>query len=572
MKNIEIWEKVKNDLKKEIDNDNFYNEFISKTYVENIIDNTIILKTPNEFSKKILINNYKQKIVEFFYNYSLLKYNIEILSFDEKFENNTKRNIYDSNLNPKLNFSNFIVGKFNKKAYNACKILIDDETISNILFIHGTPGVGKTHLINALGLEFQNNFKKVLIINGEDFVRKIYKIISQNIEEIEDFKDSFNYLDVLIVDDIQFFSKKEKINEIFFSIFNNLINNNKIVIITSDKKPNQLLLDNRMISRFNSGLNVEISKPDVDSVFEIIKDKIEKENFNIPFTNNAIKYIANRFNSDIRIIEGLIKKIKFYLLTSELDTNIVNENKISEIIENEVLNEYSSNEIKINPEIIIENIYWTFDIYTNIIRIVYQLFDTNLIENKFEILKEAISNNRSLYPAVHYVQLLISALNKEDGGIRQDYVTKENIEILKNTVLDNIYSWKDNDIHCQYNKTIPFEGSLIRHQRATSIFYFWFQYGNRSLLEEYVNKMTENTEGLLTFLKAMRHKVKSSSEYEYNEYFEISSKTLANYFNLDNLMIRLNQIDKDSLLLEEQDLITMVLNSITQFKTETKEN
>lgn len=219
-----------------------------------------------------------------------------------------------------------------------------------------------------------------------------------------------------------------------------------------------------------------------------------------------------------------------------------------------------------------DNGFLTFDIYTNIIRIVYQLLDNNLIENKFEILKEAISNNRSLYPAVDYVQLLISALNKEDGGVRQDYVTKENIEILKKNVLADIYSWKDNDIHGQYNKTIPFGGRLIRHRCVTSILYFWFYYGDRSLLEEYVNKMTEKTEDLLTFLNALRHKVKSSSGYEYNEYFEISGETLANFLNLDNLMIKLNQIDKDSLPTEEQGLITMVLNSIIQFKAEKQEN
>ena len=215
-----------------------------------------------------------------------------------------------------------------------------------------------------------------------------------------------------------------------------------------------------------------------------------------------------------------------------------------------------------------DNGFWTFDIYTNIIRIVYQLLDINLIENKFEVLKEAIYNPRSLYPSVDYIQLLISALNKEDGGVRQDYVIKDNINILVEMVLREIYTWKNNDIEGKYNKTIPFDGSLIRHRRATAILYFWFHNGDRSLLEEYVSKMTENAEGLLTFLKAMRYKVKSSSGYGYKEYFEISGETLANFFNLDSLIIRLDNLDKTSLSTEEKELITMSLDAISQFNAE----
>lgn len=217
--------------------------------------------------------------------------------------------------------------------------------------------------------------------------------------------------------------------------------------------------------------------------------------------------------------------------------------------------------------------FWSIDIYIHILRIIYQLLNNNLIENKFEVLKEAISNNRSLYPAINYVQTLISSLDKKDGGIEQDYVTQENIEILKKIITKNINKWKNNDLKNKDDILKPFNGHLIKHIKSNAILSYWYHNGNKTTLKAYVNKMTADIEGLLMFLSALKHKVRSSSGYGYNEYYQIYGEVLAYYFDLDKLMARVNELDKTKLSNNEQELVTMVFDAITKFKEEkNKEN
>ncbi len=358
--NIEdIWDDVRRELRSEFQNEKFYEDFVRKTELFRNIDNVIILKTVNQFTKKILINNYKQLIIQLFEKHTGKRYDIQIVTEEDNAEEITIS--FESNLNPDLNFENYVVGEFNKHLYKAGKMMIDDPKENNLLFIYGSTGTGKTHLINSIGIELEKRGRKVRFMNGEDFVRKIYRILLEESIRIEEFKDSFKEVDLLIVDDVQFFSNKEKINEIFFSIFNNLLNSGKSIIISSDKIPNELKIDRRMISRFNSGLTLMVRKPDVETIKEIIKRKIGEDHYENIFTSQSIEYIANRFNSDIRVLEGILKRIKFSLCMME-DNGLVNQDKVKEILENEINKEYSSSSFKVNPDIIIQTVCSSYGI------------------------------------------------------------------------------------------------------------------------------------------------------------------------------------------------------------------
>ncbi len=355
----DIWENVMKELKGEFQNDKFYEDFVKKTVVFRNIDNIIILKTVNQFTKKILANNYKQLIIQLFQKHTGKRFDIQFVTEEDEIE---EINISsESNLNPDLTFDNYVVGEFNKNLYTAGQIMIKDPKGNNLLFIYGNTGTGKTHLINSIGIEIEKKGFNVRFMNGEDFVRKIYKILLEDSMKIEEFKDSFKDVDLLIVDDVQFFSNKEKINEIFFSIFNKLLNSKKSIILSSDKIPNELNIDGRMISRFNSGLTLMVKKPDVETVKEIIKRKIGEDHYENIFTSQSIEYIANRFNSDIRVLEGILKRIKFSLCMMD-DTKLVNQEKIKEILENEIDQEYSSSNFKVSPNIIIQTICSSYGI------------------------------------------------------------------------------------------------------------------------------------------------------------------------------------------------------------------
>ncbi len=356
----DIWENVKKELRIEVQNNKFFDEYINQTTVFKNVDNVIVLKTINNFTKKVLTNNYKQFIIQSFQKFTQKRFDIQFITEDDKYEvicDVSK----ESNLNPDLSFSNYVVGEFNKNLYAAGQMIINDSTWNNLLFIYGGTGTGKTHLINSIGIEIEKKGRKVRFMNGEDFVRKIYRILLEDPIKIEDFKDSFSDVDLLIVDDVQFFSNKEKINEIFFSIFNNLLNNRKSIILSSDKIPNELNLDERMISRFNSGLTLMVKKPDVETIKEIIKRKIEEDHYENVFTSQSIEYIANRFNSDIRVLEGILKRIKFNLCMMQ-DNRLVNQEKVREILESEINKEYSSSDFKISPDIIIQTVCSSYGI------------------------------------------------------------------------------------------------------------------------------------------------------------------------------------------------------------------
>ncbi|MBD5142803.1 MAG: chromosomal replication initiator protein DnaA [Oscillospiraceae bacterium] len=207
-------------------------------------------------------------------------------------------------------FDTFIVGRSNEFAFAACKAVASDTAASyNPLFIYGASGLGKTHLVTAIKHEVMkaNPDRKAIYVTGETFGNELIKSIDKRDTTV--FHDKYRQADVLIVDDIQFFSGKERMQEEFFHTFNKLHSEGKQIVITSDKPPRELkTLEERIRSRFECGLIADISVPDFETRYAIIRRKAELLDLKIP--NEVVEFISTRLKTNIRQLEGAVKKLK----------------------------------------------------------------------------------------------------------------------------------------------------------------------------------------------------------------------------------------------------------------------
>lgn len=232
---------------------------------------------------------------------------------DEPINNHFIKTKIDSN----YTFGNFVIGKSNVQAQVAALTCANNlGFIYNPLFIYGNSGLGKTHLLNAVGNFVKANFpnRKIGLISGLDFVEGVFS--SSKDHTLDEFKKSFRELDLLLVDDIQFIAGKEKTHEVFFTIFNDLVNNRKQICVTADRTPSEIKgLEDRIISRFNQGLTVNIEAPEYETSINILKMKISN-NSSISQTidDEVLSYIASNFSKDVRTLEGAINRLLFYAI------------------------------------------------------------------------------------------------------------------------------------------------------------------------------------------------------------------------------------------------------------------
>ena len=215
----------------------------------------------------------------------------------------------ETNLNPRYTFDNFVVGSFNELAHAAALAVADSPGLTyNPLFVYGGTGLGKTHLIQAVGNKISDELrkKKVKYISSEKFVSGIVSAIRTN--SMEAFKASLAPIDVLILDDIQFIAGKNKSQEEFFHVFNSLYEKNKQIILSSDRPPNAIAeLEERLRSRFEGGMIADVSLPDYETRLVILKTKLQEKNTSIP--DEILDYIAANVKKNIRELEGALNKI-----------------------------------------------------------------------------------------------------------------------------------------------------------------------------------------------------------------------------------------------------------------------
>ena len=212
-------------------------------------------------------------------------------------------------LNEKYTFDNFVVGKSNQVVYSACVNVAKNPGLNfNPLYIYGGVGLGKTHLLNAIGNYIRKNNKelKLLYVTCEQFMNDFTKSIRE--KTIEAFRKKYRDIDVLMVDDIQFIANKTGTQEEFFNTFNDLYQNNKQIILASDKHPkNMETLEDRLKSRFSGGLTQDIQKPDFETRLAILQKKVELKNYNID--NDVLLYLAEKIDSNIRELEGSLNRV-----------------------------------------------------------------------------------------------------------------------------------------------------------------------------------------------------------------------------------------------------------------------
>ncbi|MFA6533892.1 MAG: chromosomal replication initiator protein DnaA [Patescibacteria group bacterium] len=231
-------------------------------------------------------------------------------------------------LNPRYIFKNFVVGKNNELAHAAAQAIAKNPGRTyNPFFIYGGVGLGKTHLMQAIGHKILELFphKKILYVNSEKFTNDFIKSIHEN--TVDDFRRVYRFPDVLLVDDVQFFAGKEGTQEEFFHTFNDLHQENKQIIVTSDRPPKAISsLEERLTSRFEWGLIADIGAPDFEMRIAILESKcIERS---IQMDNEVLHYIANNFSSNIRELEGALNKILALIEVNKMEPTLENAKKI----------------------------------------------------------------------------------------------------------------------------------------------------------------------------------------------------------------------------------------------------
>ncbi|HBV68554.1 MAG TPA: chromosomal replication initiator protein DnaA [Clostridiales bacterium] len=348
----ELWNEVL-EIVKEDTNQVSFNTWFKPLNIVAYKDNTIYLETADEFLK----NTLKKRHYNFLKNAFtyVLKKDTELIftipgeNIDkEEIRKNTSVNSTDEDnalsngrkLNPKYRFDNFIIGNSNRFAHAASLAVAEaPATAYNPLFLYGGVGLGKTHLMHAIGHYILDNNPDayVLYVTSEKFTNDLINSIKDGSNE--EFRNTYRKADVLLVDDIQFIAGKESTQEEFFHTFNALHEANKQIIVSSDNPPSEIpTLEDRLRSRFEWGLIADIQPPDYETRIAILRKKAEAENYNVP--DDVISYIAQNIQSNIRKLEGALIRIYAY-------ASLTNKKEVSLELAQEALKHLISNNKKI---------------------------------------------------------------------------------------------------------------------------------------------------------------------------------------------------------------------------------
>lgn len=290
-------------------------------------DNRIIIEVNNAVAQDYWEKNISQKVVEVaFEHYStditpVIKLESEVLEKPTPSGEPEVTNQTPVNLNSKYTFETFVTGSGNQMAHAAALVVSEEPgVLYNPLFIYGGVGLGKTHLMQAIGHQLlkKNPNANVKYVTSETFANDFISSIQNKTQK--EFRNTYRTVDLLLVDDIQFFADKEGTQEEFFHTFNELFNNKKQIVLTSDRLPNDIpKLEERLVSRFKWGLSVDITAPDLETRIAILRNKADYENLEIP--NDTLSYIAGQIDSNVRELEGALVRVQAYSAMNKSDIN-----------------------------------------------------------------------------------------------------------------------------------------------------------------------------------------------------------------------------------------------------------
>lgn len=424
---MQVFSLVKECCRQEI-NEIAYNCWIKPLEPYRMDDDTAILLVKESYAKKIIEKNYVPRLKDVFSRVFGFDVDVKIICEEDitpdldllrDIKNNSENSQSDTSLekyltrpenmeelkktyekaNYEFTFDTFIVGSSNEFAYAACKAVaqVQKNKVYNPLFIYGPSGLGKTHLLMAISHEISQNSPntKIVYVSSETFTNEFITAIEK--KTTADFKEKYRNADILLVDDIQFLSGKERVQEEFFYTFNELYTIGKQIILTSDRPPKDIkTLDDRLRNRFEWGLMVDISPPDFETRVAIIRRKAELLNIEIP--DDVTEYIALRLKFNIRQLEGAVKKIKAYKLFTNSQPSVA----MAQNVIRDILND--NRPAPVTVERIIDEVAKTYSVSADDIR------------SKKRAAPISAARQAAIYCVREITQMSLEAIGKEFSG------------------------------------------------------------------------------------------------------------------------------------------------------------
>lgn len=334
-----LWDTVLAEIEVSVSKANFTTWF-KNTYAVKEEDGVFFVGVPNDFIKEWLTSKFNREVLKSIRNHWDHIRMVEFITAKKPIKQVSTQQqlkpidiqpipelpldhmvIKKNNLNPKYTFETFIIGSFNEVAYSAAQAVIKKPGSFNPLFIYGSTGIGKTHLIQATGNALLEKYPglNIYYTSSEKFLMDYVGALQSN--RINQFKEKYRTYDALIMDDIQFFSGKDKVQEELFHLFNILHEKNKQIIFSSDKHPNYIIgLEDRLKSRFSAGMIIDIARPEYESRIAILQAKLGLHNFSL--SDESLDYIASHVEGNIRELEGIINNLIMQMELRKRDLNV----------------------------------------------------------------------------------------------------------------------------------------------------------------------------------------------------------------------------------------------------------
>lgn len=420
----EIWDKTVQNVKNSISSTVGYNVHIKISKPVSLLNSVFTISVPTSINKNMIEFRYKNFIESSLEKVTGEKLSLKVIvgdtvkqEIETEIKNETvyQNEVNDYGVNPKYTFENFVVGSSNEYASAAAKKTAEAPGhIYNPLFIYGNSGLGKTHLMQAIGnkIKEKNPSSNVIYVPCERFTNEF--IVSIREYTTDKFRDKYRNTDVLLVDDVQFLENKEAVQEEFFHTFNELFNYNKQIVLTSDRKPSDLTtLNSRLRTRFGQGIIIDISIPNFETRMAILQKKAQAHNIEID--NSILEYIATNIRSSIRELEGALLNVISMSEIKECEITI-------DFVKKELEAVISGNDKnKITPQKIIKKV----SVYYNI--------SENDIFSNVRINEIAFPRQVAMYLCSKMLSMNYTAIGKEFNKERT--TVKHNVEKIEKDIL-----------------------------------------------------------------------------------------------------------------------------------------
>ncbi|MFA3799461.1 chromosomal replication initiator protein DnaA [Leptotrichia hongkongensis] len=444
---VKLWEKIKKIMKKRVNEGEF------ELFFENVeatkLEESVFTLTCNSKLIKENMEKYKSQMEEIIeivtdeevtINFEIKKqdvmsYKPETHSFPK--ETMEKASLVHTGLNPKHRLDNFVVGENSKLAYNACLAVVKNPTVYNPLFIFGSSGLGKTHLMQAVGNAILENdpSKRVYYSTSEEFANEFFKVLNSG--RIQHFRDTFRALDVLLLDDIQFFEKvfgrgEGTVEEEFFHTFNKLQELGKQIIMISDKSPKEIKnLSKRLESRFLSGLTVEIQSPGYETRMMILKNMAKAQGIEID--DSILEYISDSLDTNVRELEGTLTNLN-------ARAKLLDEQITLELVQEMLMHNVKREQSKVTAKKVIEMISAQYGVSVTDMK--SKKRQKKIVETR-QIAMYLLKNNDELDLSLTAIgglfggkdhSTVISSIRKIDKKTKEDVAFKKEIEALNKKI------------------------------------------------------------------------------------------------------------------------------------------